>query len=299
MSILQKQDRGSDKGNTNQDVLTDAYEQTLTRINNQRPGLRKLAIDVLSWITCAKQRLTTRELQHALATTAGKSSLDPGDLLHVEDMVSVCAGLVTVDKGSSVIRLVHYTTQEYLERTRQQWFPNADSVITTACITYLSFSTFEEGFCKRDREFEKRLQSNPLYGYAAQNWGYHASNDPDSVPLVLGFLESKACLEPSSQTLMAAKRYSSHERYSQEAPRKVTGLHLAGYFGATKVADALLKLGHLPDIKDTYGRTPLWYASKNGHEDVMGLLIAAGAAANTCSSRDGWTALQRAVKAVI
>ena len=39
-------------------------------------------------------------------------------------MVSVCAGLVTVDEESDIIRLVHYTTQEFFERTQNIWFPN-------------------------------------------------------------------------------------------------------------------------------------------------------------------------------
>jgi hypothetical protein len=32
-------------------------------------------------------------------------------------------GLVTVDKQSNIIRLVHYTAQEYFERNQSTWFP--------------------------------------------------------------------------------------------------------------------------------------------------------------------------------
>ena len=31
-------------------------------------------------------------------------------------LVSVCAGLVTIDRESNIIRLVHYTTEEFFER---------------------------------------------------------------------------------------------------------------------------------------------------------------------------------------
>jgi hypothetical protein len=65
------------------------------------------------WITCAKRSLTTAELQHALAVEIGEPKLDEDNLLEIEDMVSMCAGLVTVDEESKIIRLVHYTTQEY------------------------------------------------------------------------------------------------------------------------------------------------------------------------------------------
>jgi ankyrin repeat protein/Cdc6-like AAA superfamily ATPase len=276
-------------------VLADAYKQAMERINRQKPRLKKLAMEVLSWITCAKRQLTTSELRHALATNTGKSELDYGDLVDIRDMVSVCAGLVTVDEESSIIRLVHYTTQQYLEQTQKQWFPDAESAITIACVTYLSFSVFETGSCETDQKFEERLRSNPLYEYAAHNWGYHARKDVTSSQVVIGFLESKAKVEASSQALLAAKRHSSHSNYSQESPRKMTGLHLAGHFGVSKAADTLLRFGRSPNLKDTYSRTPLWYAAQNGHGAVVEKMLAAGADANAAAAGyNGWTALQAA-----
>lgn len=58
--------------------------------------------------TCAKRPLTTLELQHALAVEVGESELDEENFPEIEDMVSVCAGLVTVDEECGIIRLVHY-----------------------------------------------------------------------------------------------------------------------------------------------------------------------------------------------
>ena len=62
-------------------------------------------------------------------------------------MVLACAGLVTVDEESNIIRLVYYTTQEYFERMNKRWFPNAETDITTIYITYLLFTDFESGIC--------------------------------------------------------------------------------------------------------------------------------------------------------
>src|SRR6187549_2533258 len=115
----------------------------MERIEGQVSAQEELAKEVLSWITCARRPLTTMELQQALAVGLGDSELDEDALPQIEDMVSVCAGLVTVDDESGIIRLVHYTTQEYFERTQKQWFPNAEADITTTCVTYLSFSIFE------------------------------------------------------------------------------------------------------------------------------------------------------------
>ena len=141
----------------------------MLRIEGQLADQKELAEQVLSWITCAKRPLTTSELQHALAVEVGEPELDTNNIPDIEDMVSVCAGLVTIDEESGIIRLVHYTTQEYFERTQKEWFLNAEAEITTICVTYLSFGVFETGFCQTDDKFKERLRSNPLYDYAAHN----------------------------------------------------------------------------------------------------------------------------------
>ena len=99
----------------------------MERINGQKPGLKDLANRILFWIACAKRPLATSELKHALAVEVGEPKLDEENLPQIEDMVSVCAGLVTVDEESGIIRLVHYPTQEYFKRTRERWFPNAET----------------------------------------------------------------------------------------------------------------------------------------------------------------------------
>jgi hypothetical protein len=148
------------------------YMGIMRRIEGQVLDQEELAKQVLSWITCAQRPLTTSEIQHALAVEVGEPELDEDSLPQIEDMVSVCAGLVRVDEVSSIIRLFHYTAQEYFERTQKDWFPTAETDITKTCVTYLSFSVFNSGICATDEEFKERLQSNRLYDYAARNWGH-------------------------------------------------------------------------------------------------------------------------------
>jgi hypothetical protein len=246
------------------------YDDTMRRIHDQLLDDREVAEHVLSWITCAKRPLATSELQYALAVEVGDSEFDKENIIDAEDIISVCAGLVTIDTESTIIQFAHYTISEYFNRTRGRWFPNAETDITTICVAYMSFRAFEAGFCPTDEEFEARLRLQPLYSYAARYWGDHArAVSADVGHITLDFLKNKAKVSSSYQALVASGKIS--EGYSQEVPRQVTGLHLAAYFGLEQVT-ALLSSEMHPACKDSRGQTPLWWAAEKGSEPVIKLL---------------------------
>ena len=261
---------------TGSEAYDRAYSDAIERIEGQLSDQAELAKEVLSWITCAKRPLTTLELQHALATKANQTEFDVGNKPDIEDIVSVCAGLVTVDEEGGIIRLVHYTTQEYLERTQKEWFPTAEFDITASCVTYLLFSVFENGPCSTDSRFEERMLLNPLYDYATHYWGQHARQASSLHPKVLEFLQCKTKVEAAAQAMLARKTYSYHNRYSQEVPGQMTGLHLAAYFGITESVAKVLQNASV-DSKDTEDRTPLSYAAEGGHAAVVKQLLEARA----------------------
>ena len=262
---LEKLPKGSD-------ALDKAYHEAMERIQDQEIGFQGLAKRVLSWIICAKRPLTTLELRHALTVEAGDSELGEDNLQEIEEIVLMCAGLVTVDEESNIIRLVHYTTQAYFEQTQIYWFPNAQKDITTVCVIYLSFDAFTVGFCKTDAEFEARLRLNPLYDYAARNCGYHACTASTEVEqLIIRFLQDEAKVSASVQAMIAEKSVYS---YGGNAPGRITGLHLAAFFRLSEVMMALIKNGNHPDRKDFSGQTPLIWAPRNGHEAVVKMLLA-------------------------
>jgi len=286
-TALKKLPKGSD-------AYDHAYKEAMERIEGQIEDSQELAKQVLSWITCAKRPLTTLELRHALAVEVGDSELDEENLPDIENMISVCAGLVTIDEESNIIRLVHYTTQEYFERTWVSWFPDTQRDITSICVTYLSFDAFKPGFCPTDYEFEARLRSNPLYDYAARNWGFHAQAASVEVQeLILDLLKSEAKVSASSQAMMASKSYPG---YSGRVPKQMIGVHLAAYFGLREAMTALLKNGNDLDVKDTTGRTPLLWAAKKGHEAMVRLLLEKGAELESKDKIYGQTPLSWAAK---
>ncbi len=286
-------------------ILSRAYDYAMERINGQSAGFRELAMKVLSWITCAKRPLTVEELQHALAVEIGEPELDEENLPEVEAMVSACAGLVTVDEESSIIRLVHYTAQEYLERVQDTWFPDAEAEITSVCVAYLSFRAFESGFCRAHTDFKERLQSNPFYSYAARYWGHHARKAPGTFQRIADFAMRRELVEAASQILgltmtfrrsLAVLGHESYIAYGRPVLRRTTGLHMAAYFGLDIVVRVLLDKGCDPEAEDTYRRTPLMWAASSGWADVVKVLLATGRADANRQDWNGQVALSLAAQ---
>jgi hypothetical protein len=267
----------------------------MERIEAQDADSQKLAKHVLSWIISAKRHIIAVELQHAFAVEVGKPELNEKNLPEIEDMVSVCAGLVNIDKQSYIIRLVHYTAQEYFERTKTSWFPNAQRDITETCVTYLSFTAFETYFYPMYLNVEAQLRYYPLYDYAAQNWGYHAYSASIQMETKLGrqileFLQNEAMLSSCGQAI-----FSGNYGYYSPIPTQMTGLHLAAYFGLVEATAALLKNEYDVDSKDSYGRTPISWAAEEGYEPVVRLLLKKGAELESIAS-NGLTPLSYAAE---
>ncbi|KAK2762720.1 hypothetical protein FQN54_000894 [Arachnomyces sp. PD_36] len=270
---MQKRSKASTGGNT-PEALHDAYEEAMERIQGQVPDSRDLAKETLSWITFARRPLTTTELQHALAIEPGEPRLDEDNISEIDDIISACAGLVVVDDECDIIRLVHYTTQEYFDRTWNHWFPEVQTHVAKMCLTYLIFDDFELGFCPSDAAFEERLRSNVFYDYAANNWARHARGTPAEYdPSVLDLFKNESKTSSFAQAMMRLPSWMP-KPYSQRVPRGLTGLHIAAYFGLGKTIVLLLENGLDLNARDSYHRTPLAWAAENGHEAVVKLLLA-------------------------
>ena len=262
-------------------AIDEAYDDALHRINCQLHGNQMLARSVLSWVTYAQRPLSTEELCHALAVEPGESEVDLDNIPDIEDIVSVCAGLVTVDDASNIIRFVHYTTQEYFERIRESWNPRAQHEIATACLTYLSHETFASGASKNSGDFQKRIKENPFFRYAATNWARHIFTIQEEVSqMALLFLQDEALLTSTSQMLYADDHLLHYlSPYHYELPESTTGLHLTARFGLLHLSKELLNTFSetvllYANSQDTHDQTPLMCAAFNGHEEVVKLLLA-------------------------
>lgn len=242
-----------------------AYQQAMERVEGQVLKCKVLAKRVLSWIVCVRQPLTTLELRHALAVEIGESEFDLENLPETEDLVSICAGLVTVDLESDIICLLHYTTQEYFKRSQQNWFPNAQRDIAEVCVAYLSFDRFGSERYVTTEDLEPILQEYPLYDYVARNWGFHAREGHMQIEKIgLDFLLSDFKVSNSVQAASDV---------IDDPPTSLSGAHLSAYFELCDNLICLIEHGLRADCIDSRRNTPLSWAAEHGRLAVAELLL--------------------------
>jgi hypothetical protein len=144
-------------------------------------------------------------------------SLDEDNLTTPDDIVSACAALVTIDKESNVIQLIHFTTQEYLERLRCDWLSTAQLDIAATLLRVLSFRCFNSeptpeiymGRMIRGAFNEKKIRDHALLHYAATFWHHHASFvETELVDLMTAFLRHPNLILSANPTLSFSLRPS-------------------------------------------------------------------------------------------
>ena len=272
--------------------LGDAYRVTLDRIKAQNRGESRLGMAALMWISRSGRPMRVDELCHALGVQIGSTAPNLDNIPSIKRLLASCLGLVIVDKEEATVRLVHFTLQEYINS--RVVFQSPYAVMAEVCLTYLNFGCIR----KLSPTMEAAPQETPFLQYASSYWGHYARNETtDGVKsLALRLLDrfdshiaATLLLSPHVLELMIGRVRQA---------KGFTGLHCVAYLGIDGIAGALLNRKYLGvDQADFVGHTPLIWASRNGHEGIVRLLLEkAGANPNAKDTRNGQTALSWAAQ---
>ena len=117
--------------------LEGTYGETLSRIKRQGGEKSRLGIAALMWISHSERPLKVDELCHALGVEIGSTDLDGDNVPSIGTLLACCQGLVSVDKKTYTVRLIHFTLQEYLW-AHPELFGRAHSTMAETCLSYLN-----------------------------------------------------------------------------------------------------------------------------------------------------------------
>ncbi|OAG39602.1 hypothetical protein AYO21_06246 [Fonsecaea monophora] len=284
------------------DALDRAYMDTLQRIQSQPEEHSTLARKVLVCVAFSVRPLTLDEIRHALAVDEETKELDPEyDLDDPDDVISSCAGLVTIDSETQIVRLVHYTTQSFLESLGSRLMPYPHDFLASCCLNYLFLDAFAD--CHFDgKSTIDQKDAFPFAAYSAQYWIWHVSSGSDNVSLrqrAFSFLDNTGRV---TATLRLSHLHSANVH-------GLCALHLLAFIGSNdwitdyisrgpqthqnervngvclecreSAAEFRRRLGDdktswvtlLTSWRGSSQRTPLWYAIDQRHVSTANLLI--------------------------
>ena len=268
--------------------LRDAYSATLARINAQKGSKSRLGMEVLMWLSHSERPLNANELCHALGVEIGSIDLDSQNIPAIETLLGCSLGLVIVEASSYIVRLVHYTLQEYLSNNTDL-FHNPHGMIAQVCLTYLNFQ------CIRDLSIivDHPPPATPLLEYASCYWGTHAERETtESVNRLALRLLDGFDQHISSKILLSLTCDNSDGKFCWINPTGFTGLHGAAYFGIIKTAVALLQMKKWDlNARDLTGKTAILWAAIKGHGAMVKMLLGREDIAPNTADKGGRTPL--------
>ena len=305
--------------------IDDMYAVAMQRIAAMDEYRRGITLHFLMWVTHAYRPLSPREIEYAttiqiraeeitgedfdcsmttpftyekIKAIAREAPVDEDEIVRVDDLLSMCAGLAVIDEFGKV-SLVHYTAKKYFNNVSEKWFPNSGAAIAQACLNFLVHHLPNK---HSDQDFLEELEPVPFLAYASRFWGEHLviSRNRHAYDLALGFLDSKPHRDALIQAFRNRKDCSLKTLwYLNTAKPRVWGedgtpLHIACWLGLETIVQSLLYDGHDPHARDMSGWTPLMCAAAEGFHVIVGLLLAEGAQINSADHM-GRSALNLAV----
>lgn len=285
--------------------IEDTYREAWNRVLAQNSYQAAIGRRVLLWVTHSARPIRVSEVIFALAIEDGDEEMDEEGFLDATTLTSFCAGLVVIDERGEYLSLVHPTTQEFFNVTKAELLLDGHAEIASTCITYLQMRPFStEGAITTPEAFKQRTSACCLLGYAAVFWGHHVreARSQQIHNESLAFLNNEIARLAAFQALTlnvsgvrdADAEWPEYGRLRLKGGRlakfkassmHVSALHLASFFGLQQDARKILESGaNVNELDGGFGTAVHW-AVLGGQNNMLEMLLKAGADPNLSRRR--------------
>ncbi|KAJ5709969.1 hypothetical protein N7493_009561 [Penicillium malachiteum] len=217
----------------------DAYDETMKRIEQQGKYAEEIAKTIFGWVLLSTRPLSLPEIQHALAVEIDEPEFDDTSIIDVEELLSICIGLITIDADSN--SLSKYPFYKY---SAQNWGHHYKRHAGEESMTMGLLTT----------ENKVHASSQVIFRSISDRTTQVERDERSPKRMRIQFTESIKIKEP------------------------LEGAHLAAFLGLLSPLVSMLDFNMIEvDIEDHVGRTPLSWAVAYGHEEISNMLLQKGA----------------------
>jgi hypothetical protein len=287
--------------------LDQTFEDALQRINSQNVDDITLAKQVLAWVHFSHSAIDPLVLQQALAKQRhecpaayggpgyDRSESNDDFLIEEQLLVSVCAGLVVINKESREIRLVHFTVEEYFDRCFDQFYPNALVDVNYTCLG----QALDSQILRDMMDSEQWLYAGDYLGND-YNWDQQQKDDEQEIGRRLSrvpfseyaiFHLSTMFEDEGTRKSKALQFRKGHWSVSRRVEQAYTVLFERSSADGLQALKIATFFHNLADVRRIIESLPngspvgalascLAYASLRGYDDIVQLLLEANADAN-------------------
>lgn len=273
----------------------DVMYNTLLREHAKRSNVPdKIQFVILQFVTHATRPLRLLEIAEMMKTTF--SPTEYRSLKEIKDLVRAACGPLLEVLLDETVSVIHHSFTEFLKGTTRTDEAN-DSLypvlqvaptnkhLAVTCVDYLrsgclenleikgrdSMSTYS---CPEKSQQSKLRLQFPFLEYAAGNWYIHTHRAVQAGADMKFLYEILHTLFSNNQTLLAWLEID----WPNSEILGLTPLHISARTGLVEYAAYLIQEGDIePDVRDSHGDTPLYWAAKSGNANVVGILLDNGA----------------------
>lgn len=280
-------------------TVPSGLRELFSKIVQHEDENREEFVVLLRWMLVAEEALTSTQLYHAIqaqcAPTDLKQALDIDDTMIDSYILNCSHGLIEITEDRAArAQFIHETVRQFLmEIDRSRTFLSCDyfilnlqpetchATVAEGCLNYL------QHVCKHDQALSSRRSTHKhaLTQYAAKwCWRHMQKIDDENILRSLGYAE-QLLTHYLYEWIQVSSRYWNRDYYSTHQRDNtdnalLTPLYYASYTGVPKLTERFIFLKYDVNVQEGYYGNPLQVAATYGHENVVRLLINAGANVN-------------------